>query len=99
MNITIFGKSHFDKITLEKQAAESFCANHLILPFKVCSAILWCFEKMIYREFSGWIKAIILYISKQPEREFGFIIPIEKSAFLTAKIAESNCRSGFAHRI
>ena len=93
MSMTIFAKSHFDKTTLEKEASESFCTNQQILPSKVYSAMLWCFEKMIYREFTDHIEKISLFIYKQPERESSFKIPIEKSAFLTSS---SQCRSAEA---
>lgn len=99
MNITIFAKKYFNKATLEKQATESFCAKHQILSSKDYFAMLSCFEKMIRRAFSGWNKTISLPMCQQLERQNSFVIPIEKSTFLTALIAESICRSGFAHRI
>jgi hypothetical protein len=76
MNTVILGKNHIGKATLEKEAIECFCANHQILPSKVYSAMLSCFEKMIYREFSGQIEIISLPICKRPEREISFVIPI-----------------------
>ena len=79
---TKFAKIHFNEATLDKRATEFFCANHQILSSKGGFAIFSCFENVILVALYDRDK-IILLICQILQRRDSFIIPIEKSAFLT----------------
>lgn len=80
---TKFAIIHFNGATLGKGATEFFCANRQVLPSKDGLAMLSCFENVIRRFFYDRNKIIALLLCQLLLRQDGFIIPIEKSAFLT----------------
>jgi len=80
---TKFAKIHFNEATFGKRATEFFCANRQILSSKDGFAMLSCFENVILIALYDWNKIISLLLRQLLQRQDSFIIPIEKSAFLT----------------
>ena len=76
MNRVMFAEIYFDKVTLAKQATESFCDEHQVLHPKGHPAILSRFVNVIVGIFYGRNKIISLLMYRYLQRQDSFIIPI-----------------------